>query len=246
MSALRPERIWLGALVVVVALVVVLSVADARKDSVTADEPLHVAAGLAQAGHGGWVLNLENPPLAKELFGRAARFAGARDGPVSFRTYFRSCQDALFRNAGGLSVETVLTAARAVTIGFFVLLVAATYAAAGGGGPGLLGAAMVAGQAAFFPHGHLATADVPFAALGVAAVAATLRLRDRPSAANVLPAAILLSLAALTKFTGLLLLVFRETAAMGTPITNPATKMAANTTGSAQCTVSACLGQVRQ
>ena len=206
MCALRPERIWLGALVVVVALVVVLSVADARKDSVTADEPLHVAAGLAQAGHGGWVLNLENPPLAKELFGRADRFAGARDGPISFRSYFRSCQDALFRNAGGVSVETVLAAARAVTIGFFVLLVVATYAAAGGGVPGFLGAAMVAGQAAFFPHGHLATADVPFAALGVAAVAATFRLRERPSPVNAFLAALLLALAALTKFTGLLLL----------------------------------------
>jgi hypothetical protein len=206
MSALRPERIWPAALALVVALTAALSFADAREDAVTADEPLHVAAGLSQAGHGGWVLNLENPPLAKELFGRAARLAGARDGPVSFRAYFRSCQDALFRNPGGVSERTVLLATRTVTIGFFVLLVVVTYAAAGGGVSGLLGAAMVAGQAAFFPHGHLATADVPFAALGVAAVAATFRLRDRPSPASLLFAALLLSLAALTKFTGILLL----------------------------------------
>ncbi len=200
------ERIWLAALAVIVALVVVLSHADARNDSVTADEPVHLAAALAQTAGGGWSLNLEHPPLAKELFGRAARLSGARDGPLSFRSFFRSCQDVLFRNRGGVAVDSVLLPARAVTIGFFAMLIVASFAAAGGGGAGLLAAALVAGEAAFFPHGHLATTDVPFAALGVAAVAATLRLRDKPSFSNALLAAVLLSLAALTKFTGLLLL----------------------------------------
>lgn len=194
-----------ASLVSLLALVVVLSAVDARTDSVTADEPVHVAAGLAQAIHGGWSLNLEHPPLAKELFGRAARLAGARDGPISFRAFYTSCQDVLFRNRGGVSLDVVLLPARAVTIGFFVLLIAGSYAAAGGGGAGLLAAALVAGQAAFFPHGHLATTDVPFSALGMAAVATLLGFSEMPSAPRALLVALLLALAALTKFTGLLL-----------------------------------------
>jgi len=192
-------------LVAILALVVALSILDARRDSVTADEPVHVAAGLAQTTRGGWSLNLEHPPLAKELFGRAARLDGARDGPISFRAFFRSCQDVLFRNRGGVSAEAVLLPARAVTVAFFALLIAASYAAAGGGTAGLLAAALLSGETAFFPHGHLATTDVPFAALGMAAVAALLGLVERPSAARALLAASLLALAALTKFTGLLL-----------------------------------------
>ncbi len=193
-------------LVSLLALVVVLSIVDARTDSATADEPVHIAAGLAEAVHGGWSLNLEHPPLAKEFFGRAAGLAGARDGPVSFRAFYRSCQDVLFRNRGGISADAVLLPARGVTIGFFVLLIVAAYAAAGGGGAGLLAAALVAGQAAFFPHGHLATTDVPFAALGMAAVATLLEHLEKPSAPRALLAALLLALASLMKFTGLLLL----------------------------------------
>jgi hypothetical protein len=200
------RRLSRAGLVSLLALVVVLSVVDARTDSVTADEPVHIAAGLAEAVHGGWSLNLEHPPLAKELFGRAARLAGARDGPISFRAFYRSCQDVLFRNGGGVSVDAVLLPARGVTIGFFLLLIAASYAAAGGGGAGLLAAALVAGEAAFFPHGHLATTDVPFAALGMAAVATLLGLSKMRSASRALLATLLLVLAALTKFTGLLLL----------------------------------------
>ena len=192
-------------LAAILALAVILSAFDARTDSVTADEPVHIASGLAQAAHGGWSLNLEHPPLAKELFGRTARLLGARDGPISFRAFFPSCQDVLFRNRGEVSAASVLLPARTVTVGFFALLICASYAAAGGGGAGLLAAALVAGEAAFFPHGHLATTDVPFAALGVAAVAVLLAHLEKPSAMRALLAALLLALAALTKFTGLLL-----------------------------------------
>jgi hypothetical protein len=200
-----PRRLAGAGLAVILALAVVLSLLDARADSVTADEPVHVAAGLAQAAHGGWSLNLEHPPLAKELFGRAARLVGARDGPISFRAFFRSCQDVLFRNRGGVSADALLFPVRAVTIGFFAVLIAATFAAAGGEGAGLLAAALVTGEAAFFPHGHLATTDVPFAALGAAAVAALLAHLERPSVLRAVVAVLLLALAALTKFTGLLL-----------------------------------------
>ncbi len=200
-----PGRLAGAGLAAVLALAAVLSFLDARSDSVTADEPVHVAAGLAQAVHGGWSLNLEHPPLAKELFGRAAILSGARDGPISFRAFFRSCQDVLFRNRGGVSAETLLLPARAVTIGFFLLLIAAAWAAAGGREAGLLAAALVAGEAAFFPHGHLATTDVPFAALGAAAVAALLSHVEKPSTLRAVLAVLLLALAALTKFTALLL-----------------------------------------
>jgi hypothetical protein len=200
-----PGRLAIAGLGAILALAATLSLLDAGSDSVTADEPVHVAAGLSQAIHGGWSLNLEHPPFAKELFGRAAHLAGARDGPISFRAFYRSCQDVLFRNRGGVTSGAVLLPARAVTTGFFLLLIAASFAAAGGGGAGLLAAALVAGQAAFFPHGHLATTDVPFSALGAAAVALLLGFLEKPSAPRAVLAALLLALAALTKFTGLLL-----------------------------------------
>src|SRR5512138_2274091 len=173
------ERIVRLGLLLVVVLASALAVVDAQRDGVTADEPIHVAAAVAQAKHGSWAVNVELPPLAKELWGRAALRVGAVDAPpLSFRSLFLSARAQLF---GAPDPLRVLLAARLVTVAFFAALLLFASRAAGGGAAGLLAAALVAGQTALVPHGHLVTADVPAAALIAAAVSGTIALFDRPS-----------------------------------------------------------------
>ena len=190
--------------VFVVVLAASLAVVDARRDGATADEPIHLAAGVAQAAHGGWNVNVELPPLAKEAWGRAARAAGAVEKPpLSFRSVFLSSRAQLF---SAPSPETVLFAARLVTVGSLVLLLVFAARAAGGGEAGLLAAALLAGQTALLPHGHLVTADVPVAALVAAAAWGTVALYDRPFSARLLGTALAAAAAIATKQTALVLL----------------------------------------
>ncbi|MCL4806693.1 MAG: glycosyltransferase family 39 protein [Thermoanaerobaculia bacterium] len=191
-------------LLAVALLTAVLAVLDARRDGVTADEPIHLAAGVAQATHGSWAVNVELPPFAKEAWGRAARQARAVETPpLSFRSLFLSARAQLF---GAADPVKVLLAARLVTVAFLVLLLVFTARAAGGGEAGLLAAALLAGQTALVPHGHLVTADVPAAALIAAAVWGTISLYDRPFTARVLGTALAAAAAIATKQTALVLL----------------------------------------
>lgn len=197
----RAIRLGLLAVLLLTALLAVL---DARRDGVTADEPIHLAAGVAQAAHGSWAVNVELPPLAKEAWGRAARRAGAVETPpLSFRSLFLSARAQLF---GAADPAKVLLAARLVTVAFLVLLLVFAARAAGGGEAGLLAAALLAGQTALVPHGHLVTADVPAAALITTAVWGTLSLYDRPFTARLLGTALAAAAAIATKQTALVLL----------------------------------------
>lgn len=200
----RPSRLVRFGLPALLLLTAVLAVLDARRDGVTADEPIHVAAGVLQARHGSWAVNVELPPLAKELQGRAALSAGAVSSPpLSFRTLFLSARAQLFGAADPLRV---LFSARLVTVAFLVLLLLFASHAAGGGEAGLLAAALLAGQTALLPHGHLVTADVPAAALVVAAVWGALALYEKPTALRLLGTALAAAAAIATKQTALVLL----------------------------------------
>ncbi|MFN7988371.1 MAG: glycosyltransferase family 39 protein [Thermoanaerobaculia bacterium] len=191
-------------LLLVVALAGALAVVDARRDGVTADEPIHLAAGVAQAHWGSWAVNVELPPLAKELQGRAARRAGAVESPpLSFRSLFLSSRAQLF---GARDPLGVLFSARLVTVAFLLALLFFAARAAGGGEAGLLAATLLAGQTALLPHGHLVTADVPAAALVAAAAWGTIALYDRPFSARLLGTALAAAAAIATKQTALVLL----------------------------------------
>jgi len=191
-------------LLLVVAVASALAVVDARRDGATADEPIHVAAGVAQARHGSWAVNVELPPLAKEAWGRAALRAGAVEAPpLSYRDLPGSARAQLFAAKDPLAA---LLAARLVTVAFLAALLLFTARAAGGGEAGLLAAALLAGQTALVPHGHLVTADVPAAALVAAAAWGALALYERPSAARLLGTALAAAGAIATKQTALVLL----------------------------------------
>ena len=202
----RRGAVRLGLLSVVV-LTATLAVVDARRDGVTADEPVHLDAGVAQARTGRWAVDVELPPLARELQGRAARRAGAVDTvdtpPLSSRSLFLTARAQLFAAKAPLEV---LFAARLVTVGFLVALLLFAARAAGGAEAGLLAAALLAGQTALLPHGHLVTADVPVAALVAAAAWGTISLYDRPFSARLLGTALAAAAAIATEQAALVLL----------------------------------------
>ncbi|MBL8112832.1 MAG: hypothetical protein JNK60_08110, partial [Acidobacteria bacterium] len=158
-------------LVLVVSTAGLLSLFDASRDSATADEPIHVVAGMVQAQTGTWIVNVEHPPLAKQLYGWAAGLVGARDTPpLSYGDFFRSTRKALFLQRGAVPRDRVLLASRIVAIALFLALIVAAYFAASAGASGLLAAALLAGQTAVFPHGHLANTDIPMALFVMLAV----------------------------------------------------------------------------
>lgn len=195
-----PET-FLAALFVLLALG--LSLHDARRDSATADEPIHAAAGVAQVTSGTWLVNVEHPPLAKHLFGlTAVGLAGAESPRLSYRDFFRSTRSWLF---GGRN-DSVLLASRAAASVLFASLVAATYAVAGKGLSGLAASALLVGNTALFPHGHLVTTDVPLALFTVLLVGALRRHDEAPRLRSALAAALWLAAALATKYTAVLFL----------------------------------------
>ncbi len=206
-SAAARSRIGVAALL---ALTAALAVHDLGRDSATADEPIHVAASASLVRDGTWSVNVEQPPLAKALFGAVALEAGFRpEPPLAYRDLFRTARAQLFGTGAGRSPDRVLRAARLVTVGFLLVLVGAAAGAAGGGEAGLLAAALVAGQTAFVPHGHLVTTDVPAAALSLLALWGALAFYERPRPLPLLLSAASLAAALATKqsavaFLGLL------------------------------------------
>lgn len=201
-----PRRASAALLLVLLALGGALSVRDSARDSVTADEPWHLVAAVVQARAGTWIVSSENPPLAKELYGRAALLAGASTIPrIAFRSYFRSLQDYLFGLPGGS--DPVVRAARLCAVASFLACLAAAFLAAGGARAGLLATALLLGDVAFFPHGHLATLDVPFALFTLLVAATLAGFVEKPTMWRGSACAAALAAALATKGTGVLLLV---------------------------------------
>lgn len=191
----------------IAALAAILSVVDARRDGATADEPLHVAGSVALARYGSWAVIVEHPPLSKALYGAAALAAGARDEPpLSYRDLFRSARAQLFAGRPGVPRDRVLLAVRGAATGVFVLLILAAAGAAGSPEAALLAAALVAGQTALFPHGHLATTDLPATLAIVLAVWATAAFASKATALRFFAAALAAGAALAAKQTALVLL----------------------------------------
>jgi len=210
----RVSRTTIAALLgSILVLGTVLSVVDSRRDSAISDEPIHVAAGVVEARNLRFSVNVEHPPLAKHLFGLAAAVSGLRESPaLSYRDFFRSCRDfALAAPPGGLPGD-VLLAARGAAIALFVLLLLAAFWAPGGGTAGLLAAALLAGDTAFFPHGHLVATDVPLTLFAVLSCGVLVRLLERPAPARVAALALSLGGALATKHSAVLLVALAAAA----------------------------------
>jgi hypothetical protein len=163
-----PARVapWIAALLL--ACAAGLAWSAATTDSVTVDEPAHVVAGYVSLATGDFRLSPDHPPLARwllalPLLGQPVRFPAAEtlawkrgDFLTLGREFFESWNDG----------QRLIRSSRAVaTLLFLALLLAlgATARALFGGAGALLAMTLVALDPNWLAHGHLATADVPFA-----------------------------------------------------------------------------------
>lgn len=146
--------------------------------SETADEPVHLAAGLQVLTDGEYTLHLQNPPLPRVLIALGPWLDGAR---------YDATADVLpiFHSTG--RYKTTLVLARAGTLVFFIIAALATWTWARrelGDIGGLLTLAIFTTQPSILGHAGLATLDVA----GVAGVAVSLlafsRWIERPDVAR--------------------------------------------------------------
>ena len=180
-----------------------LSLYDARRDSATADEPIHAAAGVSQVASGTWLVNVEHPPLAKHLVGLSAVGLGGAEPPrLSFRDFFRSTRSWLFASRD----DSVLFASRASVALLFAALIVGAWVAAGKGPGGIAAAALLVGNTAVFPHGHLVTTDVPLALFTVLLAGSLRRFDETRRVRSALAASVWLASALATKYSAILLL----------------------------------------
>lgn len=193
-----------GLVVALLALLALgLSLRDARRDSATADEPIHAAAGVSQVTSGTWLVNVEHPPLAKQLVGISAVGLGGAEPPrLDFRDFFRSTRSWLFASRD----DSVLFASRASVALLFAALVVGAWAAAGKGPGGIAASALLVGNTAVFPHGHLVTTDVPLALFTVLLAGSLRRFDEARRLRPALAASVWLAAALATKYSAILLL----------------------------------------
>ena len=190
----------------------VLMVIPAVRESQTMDEASYVVSGLSYWRTGDFRLNVEHPPLLKELLAVPLVVRGA--------TFFANASDwngasqwdigpkILFGNV--VSGMTLLRDARFVNIGLtvlFVLLLAAwSYRMWGARGAGVT-LVLAAFEPNILANGHLATTDVGYA-LGVLASVVTFgRYLERQTARRLVIAAVAFSFALLTRYNAIILLL---------------------------------------
>ena len=201
-----PARVapWIVALLL--ACAAGLAWSAAVTDSVTVDEPAHVVAGYASLVTGDFRLSPDHPPLARWLLALPLLFQPvqwpaaetqawhAGDFLTIGREFFESWNDG----------QRLILSSRAVAIGLFLALLLAVGAAARelfGDAGALLAMALVAFDPNWLAHGHLATADVPFALAALGTLLAANRWLSRPSLPRLALLAICFAASALVKFS---------------------------------------------
>lgn len=205
-----------AVLAVLCAAVFAQAWGSARQKSLTYDELAYIPAGYSYVVTGDLRLNPEQPPLMKELAGLAMLplhprlplqdsswvRAGAGVGNTQWnfgRAFLRMNPDR----------ERLILFARLPVIFVTMLLVVGVFLLARdlyGPGAGLLAAALCAFDPNILAHGRLATTDLGLACFVLLAVWAYRRLTRSPSVVYGALAAVLLALALLAKFSGILLL----------------------------------------
>ncbi|MDP9191684.1 MAG: glycosyltransferase family 39 protein [Acidobacteriota bacterium] len=147
--------------------------------SETADEPMHLSAGLQVLTHHRYALQYQNPPLPRVLIAFPPWLAGARyDGSGDVMTEVM----AKFHALG--DYETMLVLARVGTLLFFLLGALATWAWARrelDETTALVALLLFTTQPAILGHSGLATLDVAGVAGMAAALLAFSRWLERPS-----------------------------------------------------------------
>ncbi|MBP9146347.1 MAG: glycosyltransferase family 39 protein [Thermoanaerobaculia bacterium] len=195
---------WLAALLL--ACAAGLAWSAATTDSVTVDEPSHLVAGYSTLVTGDFRLSPDHPPLARWLLALPLIFQQVH-WPVAETPAWQSGD---FLTIGREFYETwndgqrLIRSSRAVAIVLFLALVltvgAATRELFGGAGA-LLAMTVVAFDPNWLAHGHLATADVPFALAALLTLLAAQRWLSRPTLPRLALLAAGFSASALVKFS---------------------------------------------
>jgi hypothetical protein len=180
-SARRASRLRLFA-ILLGALAMLRIAATLTTFSETADEPMHLTAGLQILSEGRYDMQLQNPPLPRLLIAlppwlAGARYDSARDGWPEILGKFHSLEH----------YKTMLVYARSGTIVFFLTATMALWFWARretDSSTALLAVLLFTTQPVILGHSGLATLDVAgIAGLGVALLAFS-RWVDQPSLAR--------------------------------------------------------------
>ncbi len=185
----------------------------AFRDSPTANEPAHLAAGLATLHLGRFDVYNVNPPLVRTIAAAAAVLAGAqvdwtRLQDETFRPEFAVGAD--FVHANGTRTFEIVTVARLACIWFSVVggyICSAWARCLGGLGAGTIAAILWCFCPYLLGHGHLITSDSAGACLALAAGYSFWQWLHGPTWSRALWSGFILGLAELAKMTCALLVV---------------------------------------
>lgn len=176
-----------------------------RGDSLSADEPIHILSGYFQVVARTAIVNIEHPPLMKELAGLALTTLALPPppSPMPMGAQFSAFgHDFFFRNT--VSPDAIAAAARAPFLGVLAVLLLLVFFAARrryGAPAALFALALLAFDPNFVAHAGLVHTDVG-AALGFfAAVLAWDGAMRHPSPGRFVAASLALGFALVTKFS---------------------------------------------
>ena len=189
----------------------ILCITSIKIKSPTRDEPAHLARGIAVLNSGDFRLSVAHPPLGNMLSALPTLFLRNLDVPFNHSSWFREDKNAFWielfkRNLD--RAERLLFISRLVTIALAVLLGFLVYTFAKelfGNLAGFLALVLFTFSPNIIAHSRLATTDL-MATLGVfSAVYALYFFVCNPSRKTLLLSGVLLGIANLLKFSGVLL-----------------------------------------
>lgn len=207
-----PRLAEAAALALLVALSLAAVKSHQKGDSATADEGIHIYAAAEYVQNGTYWINLEHPPLAKDLAGLALAPLGIAvpaDLALQGRPLLADYNQFLYLNR--VPAHVILDQARRPFPYVLALLAVVVWASArvlSGPWAGLLAAGLIAFDPTFVAHAGIVHTDVPAALTMTAAFVLLLAAARRDSPGLWVASGLALGVALATKFTAVLLLPF--------------------------------------
>ncbi len=203
------RRASVAAALAITALAVFAVHDHARRDALSADEPIHILSGYFEVFERTAIVNIEHPPLMKALAGLGLAFLplpppperipmGERFTPFGHAFLFES----------QVSADTIAAAARAPFLAVLTALLLLVFFAARaryGDGAALFALSLVALDPNLIAHAGVVHTDLGAALAFLATVLAWDRAWRDPSAERLAAAGLILGLALTTKFSCLYL-----------------------------------------
>ena len=177
----------------------------ARRDTLSADEPIHILSGYLEVSGRTAIVNIEHPPLMKALAGLGLAALRLPPPPrhIPMGERFTPFGHAfLFENV--VSPDAIAAAARAPFLAVFATLLLLVFFAARaryGDGPALFALSILALDPNLIAHAGVVHTDLGAALAFLATVLAWDRAWRDPSAGRVAAAGLVLGLALTTKFS---------------------------------------------